>query len=190
MGIDTQEVLKAASTKWNFLPFKPGLPGGHCISIDPYYLAQKAQELGYYPEIILTARRMNDSMAYYVAAEVVKLMILKDLIIKGSKILILGITFKENCPDVRNTKVVDLIKSLTNYGIMVSIYDPWASPIQVLNEYQLNTTKTLPEDTFDAIVLAVSHDEFLTLNLSSMLRNNGVLYDIKGILKEKVDGRL
>lgn len=190
MDIDTHDVLEAAGTKWNFLPFKPGLVGGHCIGVDPYYLAQKAQEFGYHPGIILEGRRMNDGMGKYVSSEVVKLMLQHDLKIKKSKILILGITFKENCPDVRNTKVVDVINNLKSYDADITIYDPWASPKEVLHEYDVETTKTLPSETFDAIVLTVSHNEFLELDLRKMLKPKGVLYDVKGILKGKVDGRL
>ena len=190
MGIDTHDVLEAAGTKWNFLPFKPGLVGGHCIGVDPYYLAQKAQQYGYHPEIILTGRRMNDGMGKYVASEVIKLMVQKDIKVKGSKILVLGITFKENCPDVRNTKAVDVINNLKSYGTDISIYDPWASPNEVAHEYQLRTTKELPNEKFDSIVLTVAHKEFLELGLRTMLTENGVLYDVKGILKCKVEGRL
>jgi UDP-N-acetyl-D-galactosamine dehydrogenase len=190
MGIDTHSVLEAAGTKWNFLPFKPGLVGGHCIGVDPYYLAQKAQEYGYHPEIILTGRRMNDGMGRYVASEVVKLMVQKDIKIKGSNILALGITFKENCPDVRNTKAVDVIRDLMSYGAEVSVYDPWANPEEVLEEYGLQTTKSLPNRKFDTIVLVVAHREFLEFPLRSMLHDNGILYDVKGILKETVDARL
>lgn len=190
MGVDTNEVLKAAGTKWNFLPFKPGLVGGHCIGVDPYYLAQKAQEYGYHPEIILAGRRMNDGMGKYVSSEVIKLMVQKDIKVKGSNILVLGVTFKENCPDVRNTKAVDVINNLRSYGAEVTVYDPWAAPNEVMHEYQLKTTDKLPIGSFDAIVLAVAHKEFLSLDLSKMLNNDGVLYDVKGILKGKVDGRL
>ena len=190
MDIDTHEVLEAAGTKWNFLPFKPGLVGGHCIGVDPYYLAQKAQEFGYHPGIILEGRRMNDGMGKYVSSEVVRLMLKNDLKIKASKILILGITFKENCPDVRNTKVVDVIRNLNSYDADVTIYDPWASPKEVFREYQVETTSTIPDETFDAIVLTVSHNEFLNLDLRKMLKPDGVLYDVKGILECKVDGRL
>jgi len=182
MDIDTHDVLKAAGTKWNFLPFKPGLVGGHCIGVDPYYLAQKAQEFGYHPEIILAGRRMNDGMGKYVAAEVVKLMVQNDIKIKGSKILVLGITFKENCPDVRNTKAVDLINNLKSYGTEVVIYDPWANPKEVQHEYGLDTTRQLPTNKFDSIVLAVAHHQFLRLDLPASLKENGVLYDVKGIL--------
>ncbi|MFS4455770.1 nucleotide sugar dehydrogenase [Maribacter sp. 2304DJ31-5] len=190
MGIDTHAVLEAAGTKWNFLPFKPGLVGGHCIGVDPYYLAQKAQEYGYIPEIILSGRRMNDSMGNYVGSEVVKLMVQNDIKVKGSKILILGITFKENCPDVRNSMVVDVVNNLKGHGSNVAIFDPLASPDEAYQEYGINTINTLPNDKFNAIVLAVAHDDFLEMNLRSMLFKNGVLYDVKGILKEHVDARL
>jgi len=183
LNIDTNEVLKAAATKWNFLPFKPGLVGGHCIGVDPYYLAQKAQEVGYHPEIILAGRRMNDSMGHYVASEVIKLMIQKAIQIKDAKILILGITFKENCPDVRNSKVVDLVYQLKSYGTQITIHDPWANPKEVKLEYDLETVKTLKENSFDAIVLSVAHAEFLKENLQLLLKPKGVLYDVKGVLK-------
>ncbi|MCR8667619.1 nucleotide sugar dehydrogenase [Aestuariibaculum sp. M13] len=190
MNIDTQAVLEAAGTKWNFLPFKPGLVGGHCIGVDPYYLAQKAIEIGYHPEIILAGRRVNDSMGHYVASEVIKLMAQKDIRIKDAKILILGITFKENCPDVRNTKVVDVINQLQSYGTEVTIYDPWAEPDEVFYEYNLKTITELPDNTFDAVVLAVSHSEFLNITIKNLLKPNSVLYDVKGFLKEPVNGRL
>ena len=190
MDIDTHAVLEAAGTKWNFLPFKPGLVGGHCIGVDPYYLAQKAQEVGYHPEIILAGRRLNDSMGQYVSSEIIKLMVRNDVKIKDAKILALGITFKENCPDVRNTKAVDVINQLKSYGTQVTIYDPWANPEEVDHEYGLKTTKNLPKGTFDAIVLTVSHNEFLNMDLRSLLNPNGILYDVKGVLKGKVDGRL
>jgi len=190
MDIDTHDVLEAAGTKWNFLPFKPGLVGGHCIGVDPYYLAQRAQEYGYHPEIILAGRRMNDGMGKFVASEVVKLMLQRDVKVKGSKILVLGITFKENCPDVRNTKAVDVINNLTSYNSEVTIYDPWASPEEVMHEYKLVTTQKLPNDSYDAVVLTVAHNEYLKLNLRSLLNENSVLYDVKGVLKCKVEGRL
>ncbi len=190
MDIDTQEVLEAAGTKWNFLHFKPGLVGGHCIGVDPYYLAQKAQEYGYHPEIILAGRRMNDGMGKYVASEVVKLMVTNDIRVKGSKILVLGVTFKENCPDVRNTKAVDVINNLNSYGAETTVYDPWASPSEVMHEYKLETTNRLPIEKFNAIILTVSHKEFLTIDLRSMLQENGILYDVKGILDCQVEGRL
>jgi UDP-N-acetyl-D-galactosamine dehydrogenase len=183
LEIDTHAVLEAAGTKWNFLPFKPGLVGGHCIGVDPYYLAQKAQEKGYHPEIILAGRRLNDSMGEYVASQMVKTMIKKDIKVNGAKILNLGITFKENCPDVRNTKAVDVIKALADYAIEVTTYDPWANPEEVMHEYGLVSSTTLPNDTYDALILTVSHREFLELNLAPYLKNNSVIYDVKGVLK-------
>ncbi|NBU05294.1 MAG: nucleotide sugar dehydrogenase, partial [Sphingobacteriia bacterium] len=190
MDIDTHAVLEAAGTKWNFLPFKPGLVGGHCIGVDPYYLAQRAQEFGYHPEIILAGRRLNDSMGEYVASQVVKLMIKKGIAIKGASLLMLGITFKENCPDVRNTKIVDVIAALADYGIKVTIYDPWANPNEVKHEYGLNTTITLPVKKFDAVVLGVAHKVFLEMKLSSMQKKISILYDVKGVIKDEVDGKL
>ena len=190
MDIDTHAVLEAAGTKWNFLPFKPGLVGGHCIGVDPYYLAQKAQEAGYHPEIILVGRRVNDSMGQYVASEVIKLMVRNDIRIKGANILNLGITFKENCPDVRNTKAVDVINQLKSYGTNLTIYDPWANPDEVQHEYNLKTFQQLPTGTFDAIILTVAHNAFLNMNLKALLNPNGILYDVKGVLKEQVHGRL
>lgn len=190
MDIDTHAVLEAAGTKWNFLPFKPGLVGGHCIGVDPYYLAQRAQEYGYHPEIILAGRRLNDSMGDYVASQIVKLMIKKGIVVNGANLLMLGITFKENCPDVRNTKIVDVIAALSDYGIVVSIYDPWANPTEVQHEYQLKTTKDLPQQKFDALVLGVAHQEFLDLELSQLQNNNSIVYDVKGILGNQANGRL
>ncbi|MGC4042145.1 MAG: nucleotide sugar dehydrogenase [Flavobacterium sp.] len=190
LEIDTHSVLEAAGTKWNFLPFKPGLVGGHCIGVDPYYLAQKAQEKGYHPEIILAGRRLNDSMGEYVASQVVKLMIKRGVAINGAKLLMLGITFKENCPDVRNTKIVDVVAALADYGIQVTIFDPWAKPSEVLHEYNLTTTNEQPSDMYDAIVLGVAHNEFKSIDLSKLKKSNGVLFDVKGVLNEKSDGRL
>ncbi|GGD40914.1 nucleotide sugar dehydrogenase [Muriicola marianensis] len=190
MDIDTHAVLEAAGTKWNFLPFKPGLVGGHCIGVDPYYLAQKAQEFGYHPEIILAGRRMNDSMGQYVASEVVKLMVQHDIKIKGSDILVLGITFKENCPDVRNTRAVDVVRNLQSYGAEVDIYDPWASPEEVMHEYGLTTQVNLPEKCYHAIVLTVSHNEFKQLSIKDMLCESGVVYDVKGALETAYNKRL
>lgn len=190
MDIDTHAVLKAAGTKWNFLPFKPGLVGGHCIGVDPYYLAQRSQEFGYHPEIILAGRRLNDGMGKYVASEVIKLMVQKDIRIKGSDILVLGITFKENCPDVRNTKTIDVIRNLMSYGANVLTYDPWASTDEVKREFDIPLENQLPKKKFDAIVLAVAHSEFLSLDLRAMLQSSGVLYDVKSVVKGKVDGRL
>lgn len=190
MNIDTQAVLEAAGTKWNFLPFKPGLVGGHCIGVDPYYLAQKAQEIGYHPEIILAGRRMNDSMGNYVASEVVKLMLQNDQKVKNANILVLGITFKENCPDVRNTKVVDVIKNLREYGTHVTIYDPLANPEEVKHEYSLETTREIPKEKFEAIVLTVAHKEFLDLDLDQFKNGDTVVYDVKGVLGDRCDKKL
>jgi UDP-N-acetyl-D-galactosamine dehydrogenase len=190
MNIDTHAVLEAAGTKWNFLPFKPGLVGGHCIGVDPYYLAQKAQELGYHPEIILAGRRLNDSMGEYVASQVVKLMIHKGITVKGAELLMLGITFKENCPDVRNTKIVDVIKSLLDYGIDVKIYDPLANPYEVKHEYGLTLNSHLAGEKYDALVIGVSHDEFFKLDIPNLQKKNSILYDVKGILNKQVDGSL
>ncbi len=190
MGIDTHDVLEAAGTKWNFLPFKPGLVGGHCIGVDPYYLAQKAQEYGYHPGIILEGRRMNDGMGSYVASEIIKLMVQNNLKVNGSNILILGITFKENCPDVRNTQSIIVIKNLKSYNANIFVYDPWASIEEVEKEHQITITNTLPKEKYDAVILTVAHNEFLSLDIRSMLNKNGVIYDVKGILPIKVDGRL
>lgn len=189
MGINTHEVLEAAGTKWNFLPFKPGLVGGHCIGVDPYYLAQKAEEVGYHPEIILAGRRLNDSMGKYVAAEVIKLMVQHDQKVKGANILVLGITFKEDCPDVRNTKVVDVVRELQEYGSKVTIYDPLASPEEVAHEYGLETSQDLPTAKFDVVVLTVAHKEFLEMDLDILKNPNAVVYDVKGVLKN-VTGKL
>ena len=191
LDIDTLDVLEAAGTKWNFLPFRPGLVGGHCIGVDPYYLAQKAEEVGYHPEIILAGRRMNDSMGNYVASEVVKLMLKNDLKVKGAKVLVLGFTFKENCPDVRNTRVIDVIQNLEEFGTDVTIYDPWANPEEVAQEYNCETTQDLPGEQFEAIILAVSHKEFKELNIDSLLADKGVVYDVKGFFsKGKATARL
>ena len=190
MQIDTQAVLAAAGTKWNFLPFKPGLVGGHCIGVDPYYLAQRAQEFGYHPEIILAGRRLNDSMGDYVASQVVKLMIKKGISVYGASLLMLGITFKENCPDVRNTKIVDVIAALTDYGISVTIFDPLAHPSEVQHEYGLLTTATMPSQKFDAVVLGVAHKEFLDIDFATLQNPISVLYDVKGILGTVADARL
>jgi len=191
LNIDTNEVLEAASTKWNFLKFKPGLVGGHCIGVDPYYLAQKAQELGYHPEIILAGRRLNDGMGKYVAAETIKLMIRKGISIKNSKLLVLGFTFKEDCPDVRNTKVIDIILELETYGVKIIVSDPWANPKEVMAEYGIKTIKTIPKEKFDGIILAVGHKNFQSVDYKSLLEKKSVLYDVKGILnKNLIDGRL
>jgi UDP-N-acetyl-D-galactosamine dehydrogenase len=191
MGIDTSEVLEAAGTKWNFLKFKPGLVGGHCIGVDPYYLAQKAQEVGYHPEIILAGRRLNDSMGAYVAEEVVKLMVKKEVPVKNAKCLVLGFTFKENCPDVRNTKVIDIVKELSTYNITPVVFDPWANQAEVKHEYGIEVLNELPKGKFESSILAVSHNEFVGLDIQSLLVENGVLFDVKGLLpKELVDARL
>jgi UDP-N-acetyl-D-glucosamine/UDP-N-acetyl-D-galactosamine dehydrogenase len=183
LDIDTQAVLEASSTKWNFLPFRPGLVGGHCIGVDPYYLAQKAQEAGYHPEIILAGRRVNDSMGGYVASQVVKGMIKSKVIVNGARVLMLGITFKENCPDVRNTKIIDVVEGLNDYGIEVDVYDPWASPQEVEHEYGVKTTNVLPDLKYDAVVLGVAHKQFSNLDLASLLKPQNVVYDVKGFLK-------
>lgn len=192
LGVDTTEVLEAASTKWNFLPFKPGLVGGHCIGVDPYYLAQKAMEIGYHSEIILAGRRLNDSMPAYIASEVIKLMIKKNIIINHSSILILGITFKENCPDVRNTKVVDIVKCLKEYDLNISICDPLANPKEVKHEYGLDIFNELPSsEKFDTIILAVPHQEFKNLDIKKYCKENSVIYDCKSYLdRNLVDSRL
>ena len=184
MNINTHDVLEAAGTKWNFLPFKPGLVGGHCIGVDPYYLAQKAQEYGYNPEIILAGRRMNDSMGSYVASEVIKAMIQKDIKIKGAEVLILGITFKENCPDVRNTRAVDVINSLKEYNTIVTVHDPWANSNEVQREYGLTSFKEIPHKKYDSIVLTVAHNEFKNLDLDVLKKNISVIYDVKNSLED------
>jgi len=190
LGIDTNDVLEAAGTKWNFLKFKPGLVGGHCIGVDPYYLAQKAQEVGYHPEIILAGRRLNDSMGKYVATEVVKLMMRKDLKVIDSKVLLLGFTFKEDCPDVRNTRVIDIYNELLNFDIKVDLYDPWVDPKEVKHEYGIDVVVDPPVGPFAAVILAVAHKEFLSLDIRSFAPN-GIVYDVKGILpKEIIDSRL
>lgn len=191
MEIDTQEVLAAASTKWNFLPFKPGLVGGHCIGVDPYYLAQCAQRYGYNPEIILAGRRMNDGMGEYVASQVVKLMIKKGIRVSGADILIMGFTFKENCPDVRNTKVVDIVRSLQEYNVNITIYDPWANAAVAKHEYNIDITNEIPEDRYDALIMAVAHNEFFSCNVTDYINDISVVYDVKGCLNSNiVDGRL
>ena len=192
LNIDTEEVLKAAGTKWNFLRFKPGLVGGHCIGVDPYYLAQKAQEVGYHPEIILAGRRINDSMGVYVADEVIKLMVRKQITVTGSEVLILGFTFKENCPDVRNTRVIDIIRRLEEYHIKVCIYDPLANPQEVEHEYGvLCQNGEVKDRKFDAVIAAVAHLEFDDLDVMALCKENAVIYDIKGKLPVDItDGRL
>jgi len=182
MNIDTQEVLAAAATKWNFLPFKPGLVGGHCIGVDQYYIPKIKKKIGYHPEIILAGRRLNDSMGEYVASQIVKLMIKKGISVNGASLLMLGITFKENCPDVRNTKIVDVVKALKEYGIVITIFDPLANIEEVEKEYKLETIDSLPTEKFDAIVLGVAHAAFLELNFSELQKDNSLIYDVKGIL--------
>lgn len=192
LEIDTRDVLEAAGTKWNFLNFQPGLVGGHCIGVDPYYLAQKAQQIGYHPEIILAGRRMNDGMGEFIAQEVIKQMTKKDIRIKEAEILILGVTFKENCPDVRNTRVVDILEELKDYGANITLYDPWVDKDQVKHEYGWDCLSELGDlKDFDAVVLAVAHNEFKKLDLTDITKENHVIYDVKGILDRKiVDARL
>jgi UDP-N-acetyl-D-galactosamine dehydrogenase len=191
MGIDTHDVIEAAASKWNFIKLSPGLVGGHCISVDPYYLIQKAQVYGVWPRIMMTARRLNDTMGEYVAEQVIKMMNKKGLLVKDAKILILGITFKENCPDIRNTKAVDIYEALKEYSNNITVYDPWANAAHVEEEYHVPVMNTLSDDKFDVVILAVAHKEFLSLDIRSMLRENGLVYDVKGILpRDIVDGRL
>ncbi|GLU55924.1 nucleotide sugar dehydrogenase [Dyadobacter frigoris] len=190
MGIDTTEVLEAAGTKWNFLKYKPGLVGGHCIGVDPYYLAYKAESLGYYPQVILSGRRVNDMMGVFVANKLVKLLIKKGHKIEGSRVLILGITFKENCPDIRNTRVVDVYKELKDFGMEVDVYDSWASAEEVKHEYDIALADK-PNGKYEAVVLAVAHDTFKELNLTDFTNTNSVLFDLKSTLpKDSVDSRL
>jgi len=192
LGIDTQEVLDAAGTKWNFLPFRPGLVGGHCIGVDPFYLAQKAQEVGYHPEIILAGRRLNDSMGKYVATEVVKLMMRKDLKVIDSRVLILGFTFKEDCPDVRNTKVIDIYNELRSFDVKVDVHDPWVNCDDVKQEYGIEVLKQIPEQShYSAVILAVAHEKFKRLSIRNLVCDSGVIYDVKGIFqKSLIDARL
>jgi UDP-N-acetyl-D-galactosamine dehydrogenase len=190
LEIDTHSVLEAAGTKWNFLPFKPGLVGGHCIGVDPYYLAQKAQEAGYHPEIILSGRRLNDDMGKYVAGEVVKLMMKRSLPVLGANVLMLGITFKENCPDIRNTRAIDVYEELRSYNVNVDIYDPWADSNEVKGEFGFDLIEN-PKNQYHAVILTVAHKEFLNQDLRSYLVEGGILYDVKGILDTKsIDARL
>lgn len=190
LNIDTYAVLEAAGTKWNFLPFKPGLVGGHCIGVDPYYLAQKAQQSGYNPEIILAGRKLNDSMGEYIASQMVKLMIKKGVEMKSAKVLIMGITFKENCPDVRNTKIVDVVNALRDYDIDVTIFDPWANPEEVLHEYGMETVRELPDDKFEGVIVGVAHKEFMEVDYKAIRQDLSVLYDVKGFLGSEADARL
>ena len=193
MGIDTHDVLEAAGTKWNFIKMNPGLVGGHCISVDPYYLAQCAQRLGYNPEIILAGRRMNDSMGVYVADQTIKLMLKKGIQVLGSKIIIMGFTFKENCPDVRNTRVIDIYHALQEYHVKITVYDPWANPQIVKHEYGIDIVDTIPADRFDAAIVAVAHRQFreMEIDFDALLSANHVIYDVKAIMpRDLVDGRL
>ena len=189
LDINTHDVLEAAVQNGIFLPFKPGLVGGHCIGVDPYYLAQKAQEHGYHPEIILAGRRLNDGMGQYVASQLVKTMIQKDIKIKEASVLVLGVTFKENCPDVRNTKVVDVVAALKEYDINITIYDPWANEEEVMHEYSLKSTRSLPTQKFDAILLAVSHNEFKEIDISMFKNDKSVIYDVKNILSDTISDK-
>ncbi len=189
-GTHLASSIKAAGTKWNFMPFQPGLVGGHCIGVDPFYLAQKAQQIGCYSELILSARRLNDSMGSFVASEVVKLMIKNDLKVNHSKVLVLGVTFKENCPDMRNSKVWDVVNGLVDYGCSVSVYDPWVDWIKRKISAGVTIAESLENGSYDAAVLAVGHRQFLELNVRSLLKPNGIIYDVKGVLQEEVEGRL
>lgn len=194
LGIDTSEVLAAAGTKWNFLKFQPGLVGGHCIGVDPYYLAQKAQEMGYHPEIILSGRRVNDSMPLHVANEVIKMMIKREIEIKKSDVLILGFTFKENCPDIRNTKVVGIVKELAQFSESVTVWDPWVDSKEAKMEYDLdivNEYKAIENRKFDILILAVGHNQFINLDFKKLRKQNSIIYDLKSVLpKSSVDARL
>lgn len=191
MDIDTHDVIEAAATKWNFIKLSPGLVGGHCISVDPYYLIEKAQVYGVLPRVMFAARRLNDGMGAYVANQVIKCMNKKGVLVKDSKILILGITFKENCPDLRNSKIVDVYATLKEYTDNITVYDPWANPIVVKREYGINIISALPESKYDAIILGVAHWQFLEINVRNLLNENGVIYDVKGVLpRNVVDARL
>ncbi len=190
MHIDTLEVLEAAGTKWNFLPFRPGLVGGHCIGVDPYYLTHKAESIGYHPQVILSGRRINDNMGGFVASKVVKLLSQKGHAIKGADILVLGITFKENCPDIRNSRVIDIIRELQDFGVNVEVHDPMADPEEVYEEYGIHMISILQKD-YHGIVMAVGHKEFMNLDMKAIKRKNGIIYDVKSVLdKNLVDGKL
>jgi len=190
MGIDTSEVLEAAGTKWNFLPFRPGLVGGHCIGVDPYYLTHKAESLGYHPQVILAGRRINDNMGAFIASKVVKLMVQHNHMINNSRVLVMGITFKENCPDIRNSKVLSIVDELKEFGIRVDVYDPWADPAEVLHEYGLELSKE-PSGTYDAIILAVGHKKFMNLPLANFKKPNTVVFDVKSFFpKDQITARL
>ena len=191
MGIDTHDVIEAASSKWNFIKLSPGLVGGHCISVDPYYLIQKAQVYGVLPRVMSNARRLNDGMGAYVANQTIKCMNKKGVLVKNAKVLILGVTFKENCPDIRNTKVVDIYNTLREYTPNITVYDPWANAEHVFQEYGVSVTNEMPMTQFDAVILAVAHNKFLDLNVKSFVKEGGVIYDVKGILpRDIIDGRL
>lgn len=191
MGIDTQDVIDAAATKWNFIKLKPGLVGGHCISVDPYYLIQKAQVYGVLPRVMSSARRLNDGMGDYVANQTIKCMNKKGVVVKDAKILLLGITFKENCPDIRNTKIVDIYSTLSEYTGNITVFDPWANTDAVRKEYGIDIVNELPNDKFDAVILGVAHKEFAELDIKELVKENGVIYDVKGILDRNIiDGRL
>jgi len=193
LGIDTQEVLKAAGTKWNFLPFQPGLVGGHCIGVDPYYLTHKAQELGYHPEIILAGRRINDDMGSYVAEQVVRLLIQRKIQVSGSRVLVLGLTFKENCPDLRNTRVIDVINELSGYGAQVDVFDPWVDAAEAQKEYDIDVISDPGQGEYDAVIIAVAHEQFAKegAGLRGFCKPDGILYDVKYLLPaDAVDGRL
>ena len=187
MGIDTEDVLKAAGTKWNFLPFRPGLVGGHCIGVDPYYLTHKAQSMGYHPEIILAGRRLNDGMGAYVVTQLVKSMVKKKIQVEGAKVLVLGLSFKENCPDIRNTRIIDIVKELEEYHIDVDVYDPWVSPIEAESEYSITPVPTLKVQTYDAVILAVAHEQFKVMGadaIRALGKESHVLYDLKYVLDQ------
>lgn len=191
MGIDTHDVIEAAASKWNFIKLSPGLVGGHCISVDPYYLIQKAQVYGVLPRVMYNARRLNDGMGTYVAEQTIKCMNKKGVLVKDSKILLLGITFKENCPDIRNTKIVDIYHSLVEYTSNITVYDPWANADAVKHEYGISITKEMPQDRYDAVILCVAHDKFREMDIKGLAKDNGVIYDVKGILDRSIiDGRL
>lgn len=191
MGIDTHDVIDAAASKWNFIKLSPGLVGGHCISVDPYYLIEKAQVYGVLPRVMRASRRLNDGMGAYVANQTIKCMNKKGVMVKDAKMLILGITFKENCPDIRNTKIVDIYNTLKEYSSNITVYDPWANVGHVKHEYGIDIVNTLPQEQYDAVILAVAHNEFLSLDVKSLVKDNGVVYDVKGLLpRDIIDGRL
>ncbi len=189
LGIDTEEVLKAAGTKWNFLPFRPGLVGGHCIGVDPYYLTHKAQAIGYHPEVILSGRRINDAMSKYIASQLIKAMIKKRVQVEGARILLMGLTFKENCPDLRNTKVVDIITELKEYNVAVDVYDPWVSVEEARHEYGIDVLKDMPAGSYDGVIFAVAHSQFKDLSndeIKTLIKSNGVIYDLKYIIDPQI----